>query len=149
MPQKLYYNPDTGLWELVDSFDGLEKPWIISDFEKRTENMLNGIVNDPSYILSWYDGYEKAVSEMLLNYEKALEEALSGDEAAANTDTSKNDESENSGKKVIVKKYKKVVPSETVYEYYLPVWSIALIAVGAATLLIIFIVKRRHRKTAK
>ncbi len=149
MPQKLYYNPDTGFWELVDSFDGLEKPWIISDFEKRTENMLNGIVNDPSYILSWYDGDEKAVSEMLLNYEKALEEVLSGDEAAANTDTSKNDESENSGKKVIVKKYKKVVPSETVYEYYLPVWSIALIAVGAATLLIIFIVKRRHRKTAK
>lgn len=144
MPQKLYYNPHTGLWELVDSFDGLEKPWIVSNFETRTENALNGIAHDPSYILSWYDGDEKAVSQKLLDYEKAL--------AEANKLNTKDDEAENSDKKVVVKKYKKVKPSVIEYEYYLPVYAIVLIAVGVAAvaaLLIFLIVRRRHKKTVK
>lgn len=141
MPQKLYYNPETGLWELVDSFDGLEEPWLVTNYEKRTENALKGRTDDPDYTLSWYDGNENGVSQKLLDYEKAL--------AEANDPDAKDDEAENSGKKVVVKKYKKVVPSETEYEYYMPVYAIVLIAVGvaaAAALLIFLIVRRRHKK---
>ena len=147
MPQKLYYDPKIGNWELVDSFDGLEKPWFLTDYESKTNTALKGWENDKNYVLKWYESDEKALSQKLLNYEEALKEYEdeNGSEQTINNEQSQN----KSEDKVVVKKYRKVTP--TVYESYIPVGVIILIVVGVISVVVtvVLIVIKNKKKSSK
>ena len=152
MPCKLYYTPATGVWEIVDSFDGLEKPWTLTNFEKKTAEAVKGPKTDPSYVLNWYDNDETVISQKLIEYEKALEEINNNSqnsaiEGATNTGDDNTEKIVDNEKVTVKKKYKTPV----VYEDYVPVWAIVLIVAGVvlAAGAVCFIVIRKKRKANK
>lgn len=154
-PAKLYYDPNTRQWTIVDSFEGLNKPWWITNYEEKTA-MANGPQpSDPTYQRPQVDWAESllgtSANDPTQEDHPSVEPGGDTDTDADNDSPAQEPDSDDGGKKQVPVTVRKPRPSKTVYEDYFPVWAIVLIAVGAAAavaVVVILIVRRKKAKTA-
>ena len=158
VPCKLYYDPNTCGWTIVDSFDGLQKPWWITDFEKNTEFALAGLKSDSSYVrpaIEWEDSVvveeqESAPDEGGAEFE-VVTEPVFVDQGTSDGETvlpQVDDRTPTKSEKVGVK-VKKKVKGDVIYEEYFPTWAIFLVIAGAVVVVgggVFFILHKKHRK---
>ena len=152
-PAKLYYDPNTTQWTIVDSFEGLEKPWWITNYEEKTDMATGGQPGDPTYQRPQTDWEEGLLEETPETEPTVPSDEDTDSELVEETEPEDDEKTESDGKKQVSVTVRKPVPKKTVYETYFPVWAIVLIAVGGAAAVAavvgLVIVRRKKAKTAE
>lgn len=150
-PCKLFYDPNTKKWSKVETFEGLEKPWWITNYEEKCEFAKKKQENDPNYVLPQIDWDDKE-----LTFAEAENAFAIADESEFDYDELYwDDEEELEDEAPTVKKRRKMVVVKrkgrpVIYEEYFPDWAIVLIVVGSvlvvAGIAVFVIIKRKKRK---
>lgn len=146
-PCKLYYDPNSCHWSVVDSFEGLEKPWWITNYEKNTEFAQAGLKTDSSYVRPSVEWAESVVIEepKAENDSEVIEQNTQNIEAVS---PEKDNTTPAEPEKVVVK-VKKKIKNDVIYEEYFPTWAIFLIVAGAVIVVggvVFFVIYKQKRK---
>ncbi len=153
-PCKFYYDPAVKVWKVVESFDGCNKPWWITNFEEKTEFSETKRQNDLAYSLPQQDWNETVISAQKDLVKDSLIESDSSlfeyNDEKYNTSSTNDEETDKREKERVAVTKRKKVKGEVIYENYIPTGLIVAIVAGGilviSSVIVFAAVKSKKKK---